>query len=183
MRLSEVPIGATVEVTELYPSEISPKLRAVGILPGVRIEIIKAAPMNNPRIYKIFNKLISLRNNEAYHVEVQVVENTPLPASFVSPGYYKVVNIEAGKMARSFFEKYGIVEGITLNILADRKIVTPNGTFEIGFGKLAKILVVPVEVPIDKPTDTNDSIGIIKNIDNIGNTENVSSNQTIQKND
>ncbi|HOJ94555.1 MAG TPA: FeoA domain-containing protein, partial [Fervidobacterium nodosum] len=41
MKLSEVPIGAIVEVKRVLPSDISPKLRAVGILPGVRIEVIK----------------------------------------------------------------------------------------------------------------------------------------------
>ncbi|MFN3691301.1 MAG: ferrous iron transport protein A [Fervidobacterium sp.] len=145
MRLSEVPVGVTVEVVKLFPSEISPRLRAVGILPGVRIHVVKAAPMNNPRIYKIFNKLISLRNNEAYFVDVQIVENTPLPASFVSPGDYKVMEIRAGRIARSALERIGIVEGETLKITPDKKVVTQKGKFDIGFGKLAKIFVLPTE--------------------------------------
>lgn len=144
MKLSEVPVGVTVEVIKVFPSEITPRLRAVGILPGVRIQVVKAAPMNDPRIYRIFNKLISLRNNEAYLVNVQIVENTALPASFVSPGEYRVTEIRAGRIARNMLEKIGIVEGSNVKIKPDKRVVTMKGEFEIGFGKLAKIFVVPI---------------------------------------
>lgn len=144
MRLSEVPVGAIVEVKKLYQSDISAKLRAVGILPGVKIEVIKAAPMGDPKIYKVFNKLISLRNSEAEVVEVAIIENQPLPANFVEPGKYRVIEIKAGRIARFSLERCGIIEGATIEITSDKMVVTSVGTFDIGFGKLSKVFVLPV---------------------------------------
>ncbi|MCX7654246.1 MAG: ferrous iron transport protein A [Fervidobacterium sp.] len=145
MRLSEVPVGTVVEVRKLYKSDILPKLRAVGILPGVKIQIVKAAPMGDPKIYKVFNKLISLRNSEAEVVEVDIIQDQPLPATFVEPGKYVVVNIQAGKMSRYLLSKCGIVEGALIEIKEDKKIVTSVGTFDIGFGRLSKVFVSPAK--------------------------------------
>ncbi|MEN3043130.1 MAG: FeoA family protein [Fervidobacterium sp.] len=145
MRLSEVPVGTVVEVRKLYRSDILPKLRAVGILPGVKIEIIKAAPMGDPRIYKVFDKLISLRNSEAEIVEVDIIQDQPLPATFVKPGKYVVVKIQAGKMSRYLLSRCGIIEGALIEIKEDKKIVTSAGTFDIGFGRLSKVFVSPAK--------------------------------------
>lgn len=150
MRLSEVPVGAIAKVKRLYQSDISAKLRAVGILPGVKIEVVKAAPMGDPKIYKVFSKLISLRNSEAEVVEVEIVENQPLPATFVEPGKYKVVEIKAGRMARFALEKCGVIEGETIEITSDKMVITSVGTFDIGFGKLSKVLVLPISSGEDK---------------------------------
>ncbi|MGB9614918.1 MAG: FeoA family protein [Fervidobacterium sp.] len=145
MKLSEVPVGVTVEVQEILQSDVSSKLRAIGIFPGVKIQVVKEAPMGDPRIYRIFKKLISLRNNEADLVEVKIIEDTPLPATFVEPGTYKIVSIDAGIMATRELNKCGIVVGSIIEILPSRKVKTNIGTFDIGWGKLAKIKVIKVK--------------------------------------
>ncbi len=145
MKLSEVPIGAVVEVKRVLHSDISPKLRAVGILPGVKIEVIKAAPMGDPKLYKVFNKTISLRNAEADLVEVELVEEIPLPATYVEPGIYKVVNILAGRIAGSALNRCGIAENEIVEILPDRRVKTSVGIFDIGFGRLSKVVVTKIK--------------------------------------
>lgn len=155
MKLSEVPIGAVVEVKRVLQSDISPKLRAVGILPGVRIEVIKAAPMGDPRLYKVFNKTISLRDAEADLVEVELIEEIPLPATFVEPGIYKVVNILAGRIARSSLSRCGIIENETIEILPDRRVKTSVGIFDIGFGRLSKVMVTKIRDNVLKNSVTD----------------------------
>ncbi|MEJ5257395.1 MAG: FeoA family protein [Fervidobacterium sp.] len=145
MRLSEVPVGAEAIVEKVGESEISPRLRAIGILPGVSITVIRSAPMGDPRMYKVFNKIITLRQSEAELIEVKLQQESSLPLSYVAPGEYIVKELRAGIMARRFFEKCGIVENSKLLLLPDRRVKTPTGLYDIGLGKLSKIYVVPVK--------------------------------------
>ncbi|MGQ9856759.1 MAG: FeoA family protein [Fervidobacterium sp.] len=145
MRLSEVPVGAEVIVEKVSESEISPRLRAIGILPGVSITVIKSAPMGDPRMYKVFNKIITLRQSEAELIEVKLEQESSLPLSYVAPGEYIVKELRAGIMARKFFEKCGIVENSKISLLPDRRVKTPTGLYDIGLGKLSKIYVVPAK--------------------------------------
>jgi len=145
LRLAEVPEGAEVEVLSVEESEITPRLRAVGVLPGVRIEVLKSAPMGDPKMYRIFNKVISLRNSEANLIEVQVSEDSPLPLTFFGPGDYKVEYIEGGKIARMNLASIGIVEGAVIRLLGDRRVQTDKGIYDVGFGKLSKVHVLPMK--------------------------------------
>lgn len=145
MKLSEVPVGARVVVKNVEESEISPKLRAIGILPGVTITVVKNAPMGDPRMYKVFNKLISLRQSEASLVEVEILKDSVIPLFIAVPGLYKVKQILGGYGVHRWLSKIGITEGSTIKLLEDRRVVTPLGTFVIGFGKLSKILVISAE--------------------------------------
>ncbi len=142
MRLSEVPVGAEAIVEKVGESEISPRLRAIGILPGVSITVIKSAPMGDPRMYKVFNKIITLRQSEAELIEVKLEQESSLPLSYVAPGEYIVKELRVGIMARKFFEKCGIVENSKISLLQDRRVKTPTGLYDIGLGKLSKIYVV-----------------------------------------
>ncbi|ANE41065.1 iron transporter FeoA [Fervidobacterium ngatamarikiense] len=145
MKLSEAPVGAKVMVKDVEESEISPKLRAIGIMPGVTITVVKSAPMGDPRIYKVFNKLISLRQSEASLVEVEILRDSIIPLSSATPGLYKVKQILGGHIIHRRLSKVGITEGSTIRLLGDRRVVTSLGTFHIGFGKLSKILVTSAE--------------------------------------
>jgi ferrous iron transport protein A len=145
VKLSEVPVGAKVMVKDVEESEISPKLRAIGILPGVTITVVKNAPMGDPRMYKVFNKLISLRQSEASLVEVEILRDSVIPLSSATPGLYKVKQILGGYIVRRWLSKVGITEGSTIKLLSDRRVGTSLGTFDIGFGKLSKILVISAE--------------------------------------
>ncbi|ODN29859.1 iron transporter FeoA [Fervidobacterium thailandense] len=144
MKLSDVPENVTVDVIGLEESEITPRLRAVGILPGVRLEVLKSAPLGDPRMYRVFNKVISLRNSEASLVRVKISDDSPLPLLNVPPGDYVVVRIDGGWMLRSRLAAIGIVEGSAITLLPDGKIKTAAGEFDIGFGRMAKVFVKKV---------------------------------------
>jgi len=145
VKLSEAPVGAKVMVKDVEESEISPKLRAIGILPGVTITVVKNAPMGDPRMYKVFDKLISLRQSEASLVEVEILRDSVIPLACATPGLYKVKQILGGYIIHRWLSKVGITEGSIIRLLGDRRVVTSLGTFDIGFGKLSKILVISAE--------------------------------------
>jgi len=143
LKLSEAPIGAQVEVLHIEESDITPRLRGIGVLPGIKIEVLKSAPMGDPRMYRVFNKVISLRSSEAELIEVQTSEDSPLPLTFVSPGKYRVEHIECGRIAWMNLSRLGIIEGAIVQLLDDRRVKTANGVYDVGFGKLRKIYVIP----------------------------------------
>lgn len=145
LKLSDVPENVTVEVTDLEDSEITPRLRAVGILPGVRLEVLKAAPLGDPRMYRVFNKVISLRNSEASLVRVKISDDSPLPLLNVPPGDYVVVRIDGGWMLRNRLAMVGIAEGCTITLLPDGRVKTTAGEFDLGFGRMAKVFVRKVK--------------------------------------
>ncbi len=145
MKLSEAPTGVQVEVIHIEESDITPRLRGIGVLPGIKIEVLKSAPMGDPRMYRVFSKVITLRNSEADLIEVQTSENSPLPLTFVSPGNYRVENIEGGRIVRINLYRLGILEGAIIKLLEDRKVQTAKGVYDVGFGKLRKVYVVPYE--------------------------------------
>ncbi|WP_448376974.1 FeoA domain-containing protein [Fervidobacterium sp.] len=142
MKLSEAPIGSKVVVKLLDEAEITPKLRAIGILPGVSIYVVKSAPMGDPRMYKVFNKIISLRQSEASLIEVDLLQESTIPLSYAIPGEYIVKGINGGFGIRKWLEKIGITEGTKITLLTDRRVQTVSGIHDIGFGKLSKISVV-----------------------------------------
>lgn len=141
VRLSDAPTGSVVEVVWVEESPISPKLRAIGILPGVRIEVLRVAPMGEPKMYRVFNKVISLRNSEASAVHVRFVGESVLSLLQAPPGDYVVVRVDGGWMLRNHLANLGIAEGSRIKLTVDRKVQTERGLFDLGVGKLAKIIV------------------------------------------
>lgn len=154
VKLSEVPVGASTVVKHVRDSDISPKLRAIGILPGVKVTVIKSAPMGDPRMYKVFNKIISLRQSEAELVEVDLLTDSVFPLSHAVPGQYVVNEIVGGFGIHRWLSRIGITKGTTVTLLPNRKVVTTLGTFDIGFGKLSKILVKAVHQNQQGQVDT-----------------------------
>ncbi len=48
------------------------RIREMGIVPGARIKIQGRAPLYDPVAVKVMGAVVSLRNNEADHIEVEV---------------------------------------------------------------------------------------------------------------
>jgi len=141
VKLSAAPIGAKVIVKSLDESEISPKLRAIGILPGITLTVVKSAPMGDPRMYKVFNKIISLRQSEAELIEVEMLSESVIPLSQATPGEYIIKEIYGGFRFQRWLEKIGITYGAKISLLSDRKVKTAFGVYDVGFGKLSRIYV------------------------------------------
>jgi Fe2+ transport system protein FeoA len=48
------------------------RLHKFGFIEGARVEFIKASPFADPRVYKVFNTFVALRNNIARKIQVKV---------------------------------------------------------------------------------------------------------------
>lgn len=57
--------------------ELGQRIREMGLVPGTRITIQGRAPLNDPVALRVMGGTLSLRNNEADHIEVEVEEQQP----------------------------------------------------------------------------------------------------------
>ena len=73
MRLSEVSIGSTADVIAVHGEGSVPKrLMEMGIVPGLKVRIIKAAPFGSPIEIRVRGYSLALRTSEAEAIEVAV---------------------------------------------------------------------------------------------------------------
>jgi ferrous iron transport protein A len=74
VKLSQLTIGATAVVRD-YPKSSSAfiRLREMGLLPGVTLTLVRAAPMGDPLEIKIRSSHLTLRKSEAEHILVERV--------------------------------------------------------------------------------------------------------------
>ena len=54
--------------------ELGLRIREMGLVPGAAIEIVGRAPLNDPVHIKLYGSDLTLRNNEADHILVDVAE-------------------------------------------------------------------------------------------------------------
>ena len=54
--------------------EVGRRIRDMGIVPGSEIQVIGRAPLKDPVALRIKDFTLTLRNNEADHIMVEVVE-------------------------------------------------------------------------------------------------------------
>ena len=52
--------------------ELGKKIRDMGLIPGVEIKIQGRAPLNDPVSLKVMGFTLTLRNNEADNIEVEI---------------------------------------------------------------------------------------------------------------
>ena len=52
--------------------ELGRRIRDMGIVPGARITIMGRAPLHDPVAIRIMGGTLTLRNNEADHIEIEV---------------------------------------------------------------------------------------------------------------
>ncbi len=57
--------------------ELSIRIREMGLVPGAEVEIIGRAPLNDPVHIKLYGGDLTLRNNEADHILVDVADGDP----------------------------------------------------------------------------------------------------------
>lgn len=74
-KLSELALGTTGVVRELSKngSVALLRLREMGVLPGTKITLLRAAPLGDPLEIKVRGYNLSLRKSEAEHVLVEVL--------------------------------------------------------------------------------------------------------------
>lgn len=78
MTLAEVPIGRDVRVLNVNGTgRIAKRLMEMGVVPGVSMKIIKAAPFGDPIQLRLLGYNLAVRKNEADTVEVEEISDRP----------------------------------------------------------------------------------------------------------
>lgn len=71
MTLANLEDGAVAEVKEVHGNNaISKRLMEMGIIPGVSIRVIKAAPFGDPIEIRVRGYNLAMRRNEAEAIEI-----------------------------------------------------------------------------------------------------------------
>lgn len=145
MKLSEVPGGTVVEVIKLnLPPSVESRILSLGFVPGTRVEVVKEAPLGDPRIYRIIEKTVTLRKDEADGIEVVPIENI-IPLSFAKPGeVYRIVRFYGGGMFLMKMKNLGINIGSKVRIVSNSQGISLeiNGkVVRIGHGMAKRIFV------------------------------------------
>jgi ferrous iron transport protein A len=73
MKLSELKPGQEAIISRFDRNEIYLKLMEMGCVPGERIFLEQIAPMGDPISIKIAGYSLSLRLNEAEHINVELI--------------------------------------------------------------------------------------------------------------
>jgi ferrous iron transport protein A len=73
MKLSELQIGQQAIISGFEKSEIAIKLMEMGLIPGEKIHIEKFAPLGDPISIFVAGYSLSLRIDEARHIDVNVL--------------------------------------------------------------------------------------------------------------
>lgn len=73
MRLCEVEVGSHATVVAVHGDGVVPKrLMEMGIVPGLQVRIVKAAPFGDPIEIRVRGYSLALRNSEADAIEVAI---------------------------------------------------------------------------------------------------------------
>jgi Fe2+ transport system protein FeoA len=75
--LSQVPIGSAVRVVDIHGTDaLQQRIMEMGILPGVEVKVLRQAPLGDPIEVRILGYNLSLRRDEAAHIEVEPTGGT-----------------------------------------------------------------------------------------------------------
>jgi ferrous iron transport protein A len=73
MNLRQMQAGQHGTVTKVMAGgELGRKIREMGLIPGQEIKVQGRAPLKDPVSLRIMGFTLTLRNNEADHIEVEV---------------------------------------------------------------------------------------------------------------
>jgi ferrous iron transport protein A len=71
--LSKVPIGGAAKVVAINGANlIARRLMEMGVIPGVSLQVLKAAPFGDPIEVRVRGYNLAMRRNEADAIEVAV---------------------------------------------------------------------------------------------------------------
>ena len=60
-------------ITVKVGGELGRRIREMGLVPGTEITVKQRAPLNDPVALRVMGGTLTLRNNEADYIEVEVV--------------------------------------------------------------------------------------------------------------
>ncbi len=56
--------------------ELGRRLREMGLIPGTKISVCGRAPLKDPVAIRVLNSILTLRNNEAEYIHVEILPPT-----------------------------------------------------------------------------------------------------------
>ncbi len=144
MKLSEAAVGTKVRIVNThFPPSLQNRILGLGFVPGSVVEVIREAPLGDPRVYLVRGKMISLRNDEAALIEVEPVSRF-IPLSMAEVGRrYIVREFVGGSFFLSRMASLGIRTGSVIQVLEKYPIIAlvDGRETKIGMGMAEKILV------------------------------------------
>lgn len=73
MKLSELKPGQEAIISDFDNNDIFIKLMEMGCVPGERVYLEQVAPLGDPISVKISGYSLSLRKNEADHIQIKLI--------------------------------------------------------------------------------------------------------------
>ena len=73
-KLSEIKIGETAVIESFTDEFLKLKLMEMGCVPGEKVFLEQVAPLGDPICVKISGYTLSLRLNEAEHIQVDLID-------------------------------------------------------------------------------------------------------------
>ena len=71
MTLTELPVGRDARVTSVRGSgRVTRRLMEMGVIPGVRVTVVKSAPFGDPIEIRVRGYSLAMRKSEADAIEV-----------------------------------------------------------------------------------------------------------------
>lgn len=73
MTLTNLPVGADARVISINGKDsVSRRLMEMGVIPGVSVHMVKAAPFGDPIEIRVRGYSLAMRKNEADSIEVSI---------------------------------------------------------------------------------------------------------------
>lgn len=73
LTLNQLNIGDKAKVLCVYESDLKKRFKEIGILNGSYIECLYKSPFSDPRVYLVKGTFISIRNEDASTILVEVI--------------------------------------------------------------------------------------------------------------
>lgn len=73
VNLREMKVGEKGKISRIEASgEVNQRIRDMGLIPGAPVAVVGRAPLRDPVAIRLSGITISLRNNEADHIKVEL---------------------------------------------------------------------------------------------------------------
>ena len=72
--MRQMKVGQKARITSVEAAgEVNQRIRDMGLIPGSTVSVIGRAPLQDPVAVRLSGVTISLRNNEADHIHVEII--------------------------------------------------------------------------------------------------------------
>lgn len=117
---------------------------ALGLKPGKKIELFHVSPFNDPKIFKLDENKIMLRNSESSKINVETI-NDIMDLNSAPNGFYQIYRFNGGNFFSKKMAQKELNEGLKIHKESNNKIliIEKNKKVILGKGELNKILVTP----------------------------------------